>query len=301
MYSAAEIAELAALGMNALTLFPSGHTVDEAEKAATNVSKLLSELEQSGCCDSVQFTYYGFDESHSLDNLKTTFGYLKRRFPDLLSLTTAQGFRYAPDAIRGLNIDIPTPIMDQASSMIANLSDCVRGGAEVWTYVSPEPYGDFLNWRIDNPLFEPRLIFWQTSMLRLSGFLYEGVNAWGDNFTLIDEAALASPFLDKRIWAFNSERPRAVGVKMLTWPGKAGPIASLRLAAIRDGLEDFGYFALLRKTADGSRLPAVFANVTSPNDFRQHISGTRTELGWMMARRHEVARMIERHRQRADE
>jgi hypothetical protein len=203
--------------------------------------------------------------------------------------------------IRGLNIDIPTPIMDQASSMIANLSECVRDGVEVWTYVSPEPYGDFLNWRIDNPLFEPRLIFWQTSMLRLSGFLYEGVNAWGDNFTLIDEAALASPFLDKRIWAFNSERRRAVGVKMLTWPGKAGPIASLRLAAIRDGLEDFGYFALLRKTPDGSRLPAIFANVTSPNDFRQHISGTRTELGWMMGRRHEVARMIERHRQRVDE
>ena len=146
--------------MNALTLFPVGPTVAEAEKASTNVSKLLSGLNQSGCCDNVQFTYYGFDEARSWDHLTKTFGYLKRRFPRLLSLTTAQGFRYSPDVIRRLNIDIPTPIMDQASSMIANISECVRDGMEVWTYVSPEPYGDFLNWRIDNALFEPRLIFW---------------------------------------------------------------------------------------------------------------------------------------------
>jgi hypothetical protein len=293
-YSVAEITELAALGMNALTLFPSGHSAAQANKIAGNVSSLVSALSRRNLSAQLQLNFYGFDESNDLRGLTSTFGVLKQRFPTISSLTTAHFEHIEPDAIRNLHVDIPCPIMDAAAALMPNISRCVHAGIQVWTYVSPEPYGEWLNWRIDNELFEPRLIFWQTSMMLLSGFLYEGLNAWGQNWTLIDEIALTSPFLDRRIWCLNTDRPRGVGVKMLIYPGKAAPIPSQRLAAIRDGIEDFGYFDLLRKTdVDTAVLSAIFANVTDPRDLSQHISGTAKELGWLMERRDEVARLIE--------
>ena len=295
-YSVAEIVELAALGMNALTLFPSGHDMAQANKVAANVSSLVSALSRHNLSAQLQLNYYGFDESNDLRGLQSTFEFLKQRFPAISSLTTAHFEHIEPAAIRNLRVDLPCPIFSVAAAFMSNVSRCVQAGIEVWTYVTPSPWGAWLNWRIDNELFEPRLIFWQTSMMQLSGFLYEGLNAWGQNWTLIDETALTSPFLDRRIWSLNTNKPRGVGVKMLTYPGKAAPIPSQRLAAIRDGIEDFGYFDLLRKTnVDPAVLSAIFANITNPRDLSQHISGTERELRWMMARRDEVARLIEAH------
>ena len=44
-----------------------------------------------------------------------------------------------------------------------------------------EPWKKFCNFRLDNPLFEARLLFWQVAQMKLTGFLYWNLNAWEGN------------------------------------------------------------------------------------------------------------------------
>ena len=50
------------------------------------------------------------------------------------------------------------------------------------------------------------------------------------------------------------------------YPGKDGPVHSLRLKAFRDGMEDYEYFYLLRKKADEARAAGVKAELVAEAD-----------------------------------
>ena len=42
-----------------------------------------------------------------------------------------------------------------------NITEVQAAGREVWTYVSMQPYKPYADWRLDNPLIDPRVLFWQ--------------------------------------------------------------------------------------------------------------------------------------------
>ena len=75
-----------------------------------------------------------------------------------------------PAQIKRRNIDYMCPILDWVKP--ENITACEEAGLKMWMYTSLEPWKQFLNLRVDNMLWEPRLLFWQMAQMKLTGFLY---------------------------------------------------------------------------------------------------------------------------------
>jgi len=265
-FSVAELAAMVPLGLNSFTAFPAEAMYAQDPHIAAYVRALdTSNLSQYA-------TTYGFDESDKLDEMEATFQALKDAYPSIKTFTTAHmcGARgnwrtpftpcygtcpgpscrngttgqpvQDPTQIKRRHVDYMCPILDWVQP--ANVTACEAAGLQMWMYTSLEPWGTFCNLRLDNPLHEPRLLFWQTAQLRLSGFLYWDLNAWENTsvtHTLINGTALSSPYIDPRDWTpMQTEGSRDVGDGKLTYAGIDGPVASIRLHAVRDGIEDYG-------------------------------------------------------------
>lgn len=104
---------------------------------------------------------------------------------------------------------------------------------------------------------------------------------------------MTSPYIDPKDWTPWQSHPNDVGDGQLTLAGTDGPIATIRLHGIRDGIEDFGYFSLLRAKKGEAAVQDAISKMSTPGDLQQHIGGSRAELSSMMAQRDAVAAMIE--------
>ncbi len=120
-----------------------------------------------------------------------------------------------------------------------------KAGKELWIYCSGPsfPYPTFV---IDYPTMAYRILPWMCWKYNVSGLLYWCVNFWTKN-----------PYLDpvNTQWEQN-------GNGSLFYPGPEGPVGSIRLEIIRDGIEDYDMLAILSERlkgarSDGSVLPAV--------------------------------------------
>ena len=145
------------------------------------------------------------------------------------------------------------------------------------------------------------------AQLRLTGFLYWDLNAWENRVTKggftaplshtpIDGASLTSPFIDPGAWQPWQSQPHDVGDGKLTYAGKDGPIGSIRLHAIRDGIEDFGYLALLKAKKGDAAVQQLLAKISDPSNLQKHIgldAATRgADLKLLMAQRREIAKVL---------
>ena len=91
------------------------------------------------------------------------------------------------------------------------------------------------------------------------GFLYYALNYYGNNALPADTSRL--PFVE---WNPNgiSVPDRYNGQGILIVPGPDGPIPTIRMEMIRDGLEDFDYYSILRQSgAEGVAIAQVPAEV----------------------------------------
>ncbi len=100
---------------------------------------------------------------------------------------------------------------------------------EVWFYTCCNPTGRYPNRFLDFPLLKTRILHWLNYAYGLKGYLHWGFNWWGRD-----------PFGE-----LNPNLPP--GDTHIAYPGRDGPLASLRLEAMRDGLEDYEYLKLLEE------------------------------------------------------
>jgi hypothetical protein len=195
---------------------------------------------------------YTFDESDAqfFPVMREYFGMVKQRYPEVPTMTTAH-IPLDPKLLRDLHVDWIVPLTSSYSYDKAE--ECRKAGLKVWAYVALGPREPYANFMADDPLIEARILWWQAYQQKLDGFLFWGVNIWErrNNSRPIDPAL--GPFLDWSITtgkANDEDYLRELhGDGVLLYPGKAGPIGSIRLANIRDGLEDHEYLWLLAKQA----------------------------------------------------
>ena len=148
-------------------------------------------------------------------------------------------------------------------------------GKQVWWYVCCGPQHPYANFAaMDYPSIEGRLLGWMTYGFQADGLLFWHVNLWHPN-RIIDGS---DPYLD---W-----KPACVanmtGDGCLTYPTPAGPVSSIRLENVRDGLEDYDYLALLAD-AQGQEVAREYVGrlVTSMTDFTRDpaaLSAVRDEI-----------------------
>ncbi|MBS7613478.1 DUF4091 domain-containing protein [Candidatus Bathyarchaeota archaeon] len=100
---------------------------------------------------------------------------------------------------------------------------------EVWFYTCCNPTGRYPNRFLDFSLLKTRVLHWLNYAYALKGYLHWGFNWWGRD-----------PFGE-----LNPNLPP--GDTHIAYPGRNGPLSSLRLEVMRDGLEDYEYLKLLEE------------------------------------------------------
>ncbi|MBN1342754.1 MAG: DUF4091 domain-containing protein [Phycisphaerae bacterium] len=154
----------------------------------------------------------------------------------------------------------------------------LAAGNELWSYTALCQGGkDPLFWQLDFPLLDYRVWAWLNYRYQMTGLLYWASVYWGH---------VKDPWLDQPSFrlAYNGEG-------MLFYPGRDagfdGPVVSMRLKQIRDGMEDYEYLHILAQRAGRDKAMA----------FARRIG--RTWRDWekdpekLLAVRAELARAIE--------
>lgn len=220
------------------------------QAAETQLHELLPTFEALKARGLLQLGYiFGGDEvprepPERIAQVKEAFARVKAICPDIPLMTTAH-IPQDVESLRSYHLDALCPMWDWGE--FERLEGLRRAGLEMWSYISLQPYPPFPNWRLDNDLIEARTIFWQVYHQKFDAFLYWGLNIWSTppQTGLVDPAA--GPFLE---WSITTDPGGEVlgwlhGDGRLLYPGQDGPIGSIRLANIRDGLEDYEYLWLL--------------------------------------------------------
>lgn len=135
-------------------------------------------------------------------------------------------------------------------------------GDTFWWYVCTGPKAPYAGLFIDHPGSELRVWLWQTWQYGLQGILVWQSNYWTSDAAYPD--GLQNPYADPMGWvsgystAAGTRSPWGNGDGRFIYPPEAaadgaqsepvldGPVDSIRWEMLRDGIEDYEYFAILR-------------------------------------------------------
>jgi len=158
---------------------------------------------------------------------------------------------------------------------------------------------------------------WQTWSERVTGVLIWETVYWTSDTAYPDRRRPQNPYLDPMSWVVGygvpagTKRPWGNGDGRFLYPPPAaadgapaapvldGPIGSVRLEMLRDGVEDYEYFAILRRllAEKGARLdPRARANMeallTVPADVSASLTRFTNDPATIEAHRDKLARAI---------
>lgn len=196
---------------------------------------------------------YTFDECKEqyYPLMKEYFGMIKENFPEIATFTTA---KIPQDAkiLDDLNVDWLCPVSSTYNYKRAE--ECRAQGKQIWSYICCGPGFPYANLMCRFPLIDARIIGWQSFEQKYDGLLYWGVNIWtSPKCVPIDPKD--GIFLQWPIMLMIGHE--IYGDGNLLYGGKNGqPIGSMRMALLRDGLEDYEYLWKLSeklKSVDAAR------------------------------------------------
>ena len=232
-----------------------------------------------------KFAYlYGFDERESeyYAGIDAIWKKLKTDFPDIPVMTTAMMYRDYAAGRTNLPCLVTTdwycPLTDIYKADVSG--EMRKRGKKVWWYVccNPKyPYANFAS--LEYPFVEGRLLGWMTYLYRADGLLYWHVNFW--NGPCLDESDTFLPAWD------TSSTLGMPGDGVLLYPGKDHILPSIRLAQIRDGVEDCERLRLAAAKAGAEAADAASRSlIRSMTDFTrdpQALRSARVKLARILA------------------
>lgn len=248
---------------------------------------------------------YGFDEvsAQCEPQLRQVFGAVKQAFPGLKTMA-AINWKDVP-------VDLPLDVwvlQYQLFQQSESPSKWTEAKKELWLYHCIEPSGlEYLNTFVERPSVQGRLLFWLAALWEQqygspSGWLYYEMNLWKPcnsskcggalqkhPIAWLDEGAFkGTAFTDwpeaNFIWQGSLDTIFANGDGQFVYPCPDGPCGSVRMDALRDGLEDWELFRALGPPA----VPLIQRVVQSPtiwNADPQLVQSIRAEAAKMLANR----------------
>jgi len=247
------------------------------DELVARLTPYVAELRKHGLEKSAYF--YGFDERgyEFYPAIDALWRKLKTAFPEIPVMTTAMMFRDLREGASHPCQDTTDWFCPLTSVYDPELAAKLRAqGRQVWWYVCcgpTYPYANFASF--EYPFIEGRLLGWTTYRYRADGLLFWHVNLWPDAPPLKTD--------DTYLTAWRAEVSNGMtGDGQLLYPGEEGPMPSIRLANIRDGIEDFEWLTLLEQKAGRAEADALAARlVRSMTDFERSpkkLNGVRAQL-----------------------
>ncbi|HPP67964.1 MAG TPA: DUF4091 domain-containing protein [Clostridiales bacterium] len=155
--------------------------------------------------------------------------------------------------------------LQSASKIVCPLTSCFNNktfleqidkrradGSKMWWYVCCSPQGSYCNIFTHWEGIKGRLLLWQQKQFNVQGLLYWDTTYWKDVVSPWGDA-LTTP------WTGND----TFGDGSLLYPGQDGPVASLRLEEIADGIEDYEYLTIAEELFGRDYINNKIAKVTN--------------------------------------
>ncbi len=141
-------------------------------------------------------------------------------------------------------IDVMVPKLSHLNLWHPYFQKAHTGGRELWFYTCCHPMGRYPNRFLDQPLVLARMLHWIGYLYGLDGYLHWGLCYFAEG---------VDPYSEEGI-----SKDLPLGDRAVMYPGKNGPVGSLRFSAMRDGLQDFEYLWTLEDTVRklGARVQA---------------------------------------------
>ncbi|HOB74597.1 MAG TPA: DUF4091 domain-containing protein [Phycisphaerae bacterium] len=210
----------------------------------------LPRISELGLLDAAYL--YGFDEDPGDGHpaMRELYTYVHQRYPGLKTMTTAYDRSFGRDTGLREAVDIWVPLTSHY-----NLEEARRlraEGKDMWWYVCLRPHEPYANWFIEYPAIHARLLLGCMSYkYEVGGFLYYLIAGWQNNHRPID----SGPYTKWNPGSCDDRHGRvANGDGSLICPGPDGPLSTIRLENIRDGLEDYEYLYALARIVDQIKL-----------------------------------------------
>ena len=131
-------------------------------------------------------------------------------------------------------------------------------GDEVWWYVTHTPAYPEITLTTESAAINYRILFWQQKLYDVNGFLYYSANDWfgnGEDFGWNAKHETWNGTCDSY--------GNGVLIYCGAYMGIDGPVGSLRLECVRDGIEDFEYLSLLEKWYGKETLKKIVEKLTT--------------------------------------
>lgn len=168
------------------------------------------------------------------------YGEVKKSMPDLRLMQTFYKDNPIPVLDRLLNVWCPNTGRYRQAEFQAQQAK----GDTVWWYVCCGPTKPYANLMIEWPAVDHRVLVWQNWKYGVTGLLYWGLDVWRDN--MAGPKRWPEVKWNPATWR-NDKGLAHNGDGQLIYPGAdRQPLSSVRLENLRDGIEDYEYFWLLR-------------------------------------------------------
>eukprot|EP00051_Salpingoeca_urceolata_P008965 m.110276 g.110276 ORF g.110276 m.110276 type:complete len:586 (-) comp16033_c0_seq3:126-1883(-) len=240
------------------------------EKLIATLKPAVEALRAKGWIDRAYV--YGFDENpvSCEPQVRKLFGATKKAFPDLRTMAV---LNWHP-----MPVDLPVDVwvLQYEEYVASDAQAWIKAGKQQWWYHCIEPSGlNNLNTFIERPLIQDRLLFWLAACAHAgcgtygvggapSGWLYYAVNLWNPAPKLprkvmrtVNNTAYTDFDPANYIWAGQYDDIWANGDGQYLYPGEDGPLETVRLQSIRDGLEDWELFSMLPAATAAPLLAAL--------------------------------------------
>ncbi|HYV32181.1 MAG TPA: DUF4091 domain-containing protein, partial [Candidatus Binatia bacterium] len=285
-------------------------TAEHARLLREYLSQIERHLREQGWLDKAYI--YWFDEPNPADFHFVAEGMkrLKTAGPGVRRMLTT-----VPQPSLLGNVDIWCGLLHQWTS--AGIRERQAAREEVWWYLCTVPKAPYATEFIDHPATEMRLWPWQSWQYGVSGILIWNTVFW-NSATAFPAPKMQDPWTDPMSYMSGSGfAPGFVGAwgngdgRFLYPPrGNAGtnagprldgPVNSVRWENLRDGMEDYEYFWLLKQAIDraaanggnSSLLSEARRLLVVPPEVSTDLTHFTTDPRLMLAHRDRVARMIE--------
>lgn len=265
-WDADRLRELMAEGLNAINLSyinaPRGADFNEAaywrdfEQKMQKIVDYLPVIDEAGARDLCYI--YCFDErpANQLDVVFETARRIHERLPDIEVMTTAYDKTFGLQRPDGHFVDIWVPLTPHFDNNAERIVEARRAGRDIWWYICISPKHPYANWFVEYPAIEARLLMGaMTAKYNPGGFLYYAVNRWPLN----DKVITGGPRTDWNPASYKNNN----GDGSIMCAGPDGPLATIRLENIRDGIEDYEYYLLLRKLLQENGQPENIGEVSA--------------------------------------
>ena len=255
---------------------------------------------------------YWFDEPDPKDYafVMNGFAKLKKHAPGLRRMLTEQ---VEKELVGGPNLWVPlTPSLNVDGTEAQR-----KAGDQFWWYVCCGPKAPYATEFIDHSGTDMRVWLWQTWAERVTGVLIWETVYWTSGTANPDPANPQNPYRDAMSWVGDghlspgTKTPWGNGDGRLIYPPEAaadgkpaapvldGPVDTIRLELLRDGLDDYEYFVILKRllSEKASHLSeakrARFETLlTVPKDVSQNLTHFTHDPAPIEAHRDKLARAI---------